>query len=72
MDPDENLRLQKELAAKIIEHVESDDAVKLALVPALATELAEAVQDLAEWIESGGFIPRAWSRLFSEVKRVKR
>jgi hypothetical protein len=55
MDPNENLKQQREIIARMFdpesEHVDSGDAL----------ELAQLVQDLDEWISKGGVVPRAWA-----------
>lgn len=54
MDPDENLKEQKELAEQIIgDRSFTVDAVD-------AHRLAELVLALDEWVSKGGFLPQAW------------
>jgi hypothetical protein len=57
MDPNANLREQKEITERMLhpdsEHVDSGDAIRL----------AELVEALDEWIRKGGFLPSAWSGL---------
>lgn len=52
MDPDVNLAKQLRIADRILESDESD---RLG-----ATELAELVIALNEWLSRGGFLPAAW------------
>lgn len=56
MDPDANLKEQREIAKAMLdpesEYVDSGDALRLA-------ELQTA---LDEWLMSGGFLPRDWRR----------
>lgn len=50
MDPNENLREQKELAEYLVNRA---DATK-------AERLAELVLALDEWVANGGFLPERW------------
>lgn len=58
MDPDRALRRLTELAGRLVqgdpEQLEWDRLVTL------ATELAETILALDEWIRRGGFQPSAW------------
>lgn len=56
MDPDQNLKDQLRLAARII--AASDKQRKPS--PEDAYRLAELVEALNEWICKGGFPPKAW------------
>lgn len=56
MDPNANLKRQRELAAEIIDGYGNRDASDIA---DLAAELAELVQALDEWRQNGGFDPYA-------------
>lgn len=53
MDPDANLREQRELAQAIIN--EEAGAIE-------AERLAELVLALDEWIDKGGFLPTRWRK----------
>ena len=57
MDPNETLRRMRELAAEIpkLDMESLADHWK-------ATELAELVEALDNWITKGGFLPAAWNR----------
>jgi hypothetical protein len=54
MDPNENIREQRELAARVLAN---DDYFKQAQFNADANRLAELVQALDEWRTRGGFDP---------------
>ena len=59
MDPDANLKEQRELAAKIIatwDGAETDDAID----PHDAVRLAELVEALDRWLTMGGALPTRW------------
>lgn len=56
MDPNENLRQQRALAARLIEATENDREVSEDDV----LELSELVVALDNWLASGGFLPDAW------------
>lgn len=60
MDPDRALRRITELASRLVqgdpEQLEWDRLVTL------ATELAETIIALDEWLRRGGFQPSAWNR----------
>ncbi len=70
MDPDENLRKQREAAAEIIELIDDADAENGGDLDAdaedrilsLAEDLAEHVQALDGWLKSFGFLPKDWTR----------
>lgn len=55
MDPDENLRQQRQIRRRILDRetkgLYEEDAVRLA-------ELSEAMD---EWLGKGGFLPAPWS-----------
>ncbi len=53
MDPNETLERLRELAAIIVRS--DDDATA-------AYELADAVQNLDQWLSNGGFLPQAWGK----------
>jgi hypothetical protein len=57
MDPDANLKRQREVAAEI-EACSTSDTRTLA---SLADELAELVVSLDEWLLKGGFLPADWA-----------
>jgi len=54
MDPDANLREQRELTERMLDpdsqYVDSGDALRL----------AELVEALHEWLSKGGFMPQEW------------
>lgn len=65
MDPDENLKKQRELVAEILHLADTDDASMTDSTTALGNlgiELAEHVAALDQWISRGGFIPARWKR----------
>jgi predicted Zn-dependent peptidase len=74
MDPDANLKEQRELAAEIVSiNDKADDdglmsASEQADVNDAAVRLAELVQALDQWLSGGGFQPAAWCYPF-EGKR---
>jgi hypothetical protein len=55
MDPNETLRLLRERAANVIR--QADEGLDN---PEACFDLAEAFQNLDEWISKGGFLPDAW------------
>ena len=63
MDPNANLREQRELAREILELVDrieyGRDARRIEL-SARAARLAELVEALDQWIAGGGFLPDSW------------
>lgn len=56
MDPNENLRQQRALAARLIEAAENGREVSEDDV----LELSELVVALDNWLAAGGFPPDAW------------
>lgn len=58
MDPDANLREQRELAADIIRMADAGDDYEP--VANKGTQLAELVQALDEWLRRGGRLPAEW------------
>lgn len=56
MDPDENLREQKELAERLLHAKNSGGWSQFSDV----SRLCELVLALSEWLEKGGFPPKAW------------
>lgn len=61
MDPNENLREQLEISARIMHAMETGD-YDAEDMEADACRLAELVLALDAWIKSGGFRPGIWSR----------
>lgn len=58
MDPEANLKEQREIARQLVDGtIESEGYLE-----ERATRLAELVLALDEWIRSGGFLPRQWSK----------
>jgi hypothetical protein len=51
MDPDENLKEQREIVDRILDGNEEN-----------YVKLAELVEALDKWISKGGFLPKAWAR----------
>lgn len=66
MDPEACLQRALDRAravmAAIDEGGDADDATIGAAILHDANELAEAVQNLDEWLRGGGFLPRAWEQ----------
>ena len=76
MDPDANLKEQRELAEEILKladgvcgdkSIETPKETKMReaseqLILYKAEKLAELVQALDQWISRGGFLPRGWKR----------
>lgn len=67
MDPDANLREQRELARAIIERFDRVDEhtgrysdLDMEGQISDAERLAELIQALDEWITKGGFLPKDW------------
>jgi hypothetical protein len=60
MDPNANLKEQRELAAKMI--TDYNDSESNGIDQDDANRLAELVQALDEWISRQGFLPKAWAR----------
>jgi hypothetical protein len=59
MDPDENLREQREIVSRMLAggpHYSSEEQV------ADGDRLAELVQALDVWISAGGFLPEDWRK----------
>jgi hypothetical protein len=56
MDPDANLREQRELTARIIRALDFSEPLRAVDV----NRLAELVTALDEWLTRGGFLPVAW------------
>lgn len=58
MDPNANLKEQREIAQKILRGVllTRNELAELGL------RLAELVEAQNEWLSAGGFLPDAWSR----------
>lgn len=61
MDPNENLRNQRELAALILKEYDKPHSDADRIAP-LAEDLATHVQALDTWIAKGGALPTAWVR----------
>jgi len=53
MDPDANLKEQREISERILDGTKHDTGYD-------AVRLAELVQALDEWLSKGGFPPHAW------------
>lgn len=70
MDPNEALKNIRELT-QVIQSGSPTDATVLSL----ASELAEAVDNLDMWLTTGGYLPRSWEvedpmqRLLARVER---
>ncbi len=61
MDPNANLKEQREIATRMLGH----NQYRAASGPSYsvdATRLAELVQALDGWITNGGFLPEAWTK----------
>lgn len=58
MDPDENLREQRDLRASIQASEDAEETPDFDDV----WRLAELCTALDEWLSTGGFLPRAWKR----------
>ena len=56
MDPDENLKNQLKLAKRILDGRGSEDDLIFD-----ATELAELVENLNDWLSRRGFLPKRWN-----------
>lgn len=52
MDPNKTLELIRGLASSILIHDSFSES--------MASDLAEAVDDLDKWLSKGGFKPEAW------------
>lgn len=67
MDPNANLKEQREIVARMIELQDMPDDPptdegRYAEHAQLAARLAELVQALDEWITKGGALPAAWGK----------
>jgi hypothetical protein len=62
VDPDENLKRQRELRAEIVEILDDEDGRRRAFLDDQASELADLHAGLDEWLSRGGALPRAWAR----------
>jgi len=51
MDPNETLKVLREMVARVFADDNADDN---------ATELAETFDNLDNWITRGGFLPEGW------------
>lgn len=60
MDPNANLKRQREIAAEILRLTNLRASPRGREFEDLGTELAELITVLDEWIENGGFLPSAW------------
>lgn len=56
MDPDENLKEQRQLAARLLWQQENDQPIDEDDV----LRLSELVIALDNWIMAGGFLPKEW------------
>jgi hypothetical protein len=57
VDPDETLKEIRRLSAIVRDRCDRGEDPD---VDGSAAELAEAVQNLDEWLSKGGFLPAAW------------
>jgi hypothetical protein len=62
MDPEEALRLMRELAKGILSNEEENHTLGSPLMPDQAIEMAEQFEALDVWLKSGGFLPKDWSK----------
>lgn len=62
MDPDICLRDCLRLAEQIIEEADEEADKDVLMHSTEAVELAEAVQNLSNWIQRGGFLPKDWRK----------
>ena len=63
MDPDENLKTQRDLSHELSETLFDDEDKPLSKeTEETCARLAESVQAMDEWIRRGGFIPKEWAR----------
>jgi hypothetical protein len=64
MDPNANLKRQRELSAFLLSDKADDllDQEPALNLMAAATELAELVEALDGWLSNKGFLPGRWSR----------
>lgn len=60
MDPNANLKEQRELAAKMLHDYEDEDGNGIDQDD--ANRLAELVEALDGWLSKGGFLPGKWER----------
>lgn len=58
MDPDANLKAQRELVSLLLGDVITDDDSAIHT----AVSLAELVRALDEWLVNGGAVPKEWKR----------
>jgi len=63
MDPDENLREQRKLVARLLHASDTESA----LHPDDVQRLCELVQALDKWLEGGGGLPNEWKRSWPDV-----
>lgn len=63
MDPEENLREQRELASRILKECRNaEEPEESQSFSYDAERLAELVQALDGWIKGGGFLPKDWQK----------
>ena len=55
MDPNANLREQRELAKRLLDHDREDDDD--------VWRLCELIEALDEWLSKGGYLPQDWQSL---------
>ena len=67
MDPNENIRRQRELVREILSDEPFRDSTEAG---ELAIELAELVQELDRWLCKGGFRPSGWDALARSQARM--
>jgi hypothetical protein len=60
MDPDANLREQREIARRLLDKFMASDEDATAFDEGDVVRLAELVEALDRWISGGGFLPAAW------------
>jgi hypothetical protein len=61
MDPNENVKRQRQVADQIIAAME-DGNITNSMICTLADDLAELVVALDDWLTNGGFLPSEWTR----------
>jgi DNA-directed RNA polymerase specialized sigma subunit len=61
MDPNENLKRQRELVKEIQEE-NAKQYEDQEILASCAVELAELVEAMDEWISKRGFLPNDWSQ----------
>jgi hypothetical protein len=62
MDPDENLKIQRDLSEELTETLMDDDGKPVSKdTEDKVWKLAESVQALDGWLMKGGFAPQEWS-----------